>query len=155
MFSKQNAAKILFILVVGSSVAFPLIASAYTTPNLWPTGFWGPLVSCTGNYLSNPAGNTTPCQNLCDLINTVINIIYFILSIAIFIVTPISFVIGAIMIMMGGANPEMLGKGKKVMAGTVIGLIIVLCSYLIVATFVKALNITNIGGFGGPACTSD
>jgi hypothetical protein len=149
---KNNAAKLLFVIIVGSSVVFPLVASAYTTPNIWPTGFWGPLVSCTGNYLSG--SGATSCTNLCDLINTFINIVYFAMSIAIFIIAPISFVVGGIMIMFAGANPGMLETGKKVLTGAVIGLVIVLCSYLIVATVLKVLGVTGIGGFGGAACTS-
>jgi hypothetical protein len=155
MFSKNTAAKILFILIVGSSAVFPLVASAYTTPSLWPTGYWatGGLISCTGNYLSS---NTGPqCTNLCDLINTFVNIVYFLMTIAIFIIAPISFLAGAIMIMVSGANPGMLENGKKVLTGAVIGLVIVLCSYLIVATFLKVFNVTDIGGFGGATCSPD
>lgn len=161
MFSKQNAAKILFILIVGSSIALPLVASAYTTPNLWPTGYWGQggLISCQGSFLNAPSvnGNTPPptCTNLCDLINTFINIVYFLISIAIFIIAPISLVVGGIMIMFAGANPGMLEQGKKVLTGAVIGLAIVLCSYLIVATVLKVLGVTDVGGFGGAACTPD
>lgn len=153
MFFKKNAATITLLLLVGSSLALPLIASAYSAPNLWgnPPGFWGPLVSCTGNYLTGTAATpgVTPCQNLCDLINTFINIVYFAISIAIFIVAPISFVVGGIMIMLAGANPGMLETGKKVLTGAVIGLAIVLCSYLIVNTVLWALNVTAVGGFNG------
>jgi hypothetical protein len=152
---KNNAAKLLFIIIVGSSVAFPFIASAYTTPTLWgnPPGFWGPLVSCTGNYL--PSSGATPCKSLCDLINTFINIVYFAMSVGIFIIAPISVVIGGVMIMLAGANPGMLETGKKVLTGAVIGIVIVLCSYLIVATALKVLGVTGVGGFGGAACTPD
>src|ERR1700677_190791 len=100
MFSKKSFAKMVLGLVLASSVALPLVASAYTTPNLWgnPPGFWGPLVSCTGNYIPGASNgdNTTPnpCTNLCDLIGTIINIIYFAISIAIFIIAPISIIIG-------------------------------------------------------------
>jgi Type IV secretion system pilin len=153
MFSKNTFAKIALGIILISSVAFPFIASAYTTPNLWgnPPGFWGPLVSCTGNYLSqNGDGSTpTPCTNLCNLIGTIINIIYFALSIAIFIVAPISLIAGGIMIMLAGANPEMLGRGKKVLTSAVVGLVIVMCSYLIVNTALVAFGITAVGGFNG------
>ena len=154
MFSKNTAAKILFIVIVGSSVALPLVASAWTTPNLWgtPPGFWGPLVSCTGNY-SYPGG-MTPYTSLCDLIDTAINIIYFGLSLAIFIIGPVMIVVGAVMIMLAGANPSMLESGKKALTATVIGLLIVLCAYLIVNTTITVLNISGIGGFGNNSCTT-
>jgi hypothetical protein len=77
------------------------------------------------------------------------------MTIAIFIIAPISFLAGAIMIMVSGANPGMLENGKKVLTGAVIGLVIVLCSYLIVATFLKVFNVTDIGGFGGATCSPD
>jgi hypothetical protein len=158
MFFKKNAAILLFVFVVGSSVMLPLVASAatYSTPNLWPTGYWGQggLVSCTGDYLAQD-NNAHPCTSLCDLINTFINIVYFLMTIAIFVIAPILLVVGGIMIMLAGANPGMLESGKKVLTGAVIGLIIVLCSYLIVATVVKVLGVTDVGGFGGAACTPD
>jgi hypothetical protein len=151
MLLKTNAAKLLFIIIISSSVAIPLFASAYTPPNIWPTGFWGPLVSCTGNYLASNSG--AQCTSLCNLINTFVNIVYFAISIALFIIAPISIVVGGIMIMFAGANPGMLENGKKVLTGAVIGVVIVLCSYLIVATFLKIFSVTAIGGFGGAGCT--
>lgn len=157
MISKNLVAKVLMLLIVGSSLVLPVVASAsssgqYTNPSLWPTGFWAPngLVSCTGNYI--PGSGANSCTNLCDLIGTIINIIYFAMSIAIFIVAPIMFVVGSIMVMVSGANPEMLGRGKKVLLSTVIGLVIVLCAYLVVATIISVLGINGVGGFGNAIC---
>ena len=169
---KKIAATILFIFIAGSLAALPLISSAaanssgnvaYTTPALWPTGFWGPVVWCTGNYLTGTGNNqlsvngSTPpaCNNLCDLIGTFINAIYLLLSIAIFILTPIFLVWGGVMIMLAGANPGMLETGKKILTGTAISLAIVLCSYLLVNTVLSVLNVTDVGGFNGnpSSCT--
>ena len=157
-----TAAKILLIMIVGSSLALPLVASAWTTPNLWgtPPGFWGPLVSCTGIYVGAPSTNpdnspaAPPCTSLCDLIDTAINIIYFGMSLAIFILAPVMIVVGAVMVMLAGANPGMLESGKKTLTATVIGLAIVLCAYLIVNTTITVLGITGIGGFGNNACAT-
>jgi hypothetical protein len=161
MFSKDTAAKILLIAIIGSSLALPFVASAWTTPNIWgtPPGFWGPLVSCTGYYSSsvatfNNSGNLPPCTSLCDLIDTAINVIYFGMTLALFVIAPVVIVIGAIMIMLGGANPEMLAKGKKAIVGAVIGIAIVLCAYLIVNTVITVLNISGIGGFGNNSCAT-
>jgi len=137
-----------FALVVLALCVIPMFALA--APNIWPLGFWGPLVSCTGNYLN---GTGAPCQNLCDLVNTIINVLYFLISVCIFIVAPVSFAIGGIMIMVAGANPEMLSKGKHTITGTAVGILIVLSSYLIIATFLGVLNITGIGGFGSATCS--
>jgi hypothetical protein len=157
-----TAAKILLIMIVGSSLTLPLVASAWTTPNLWgtPPGFWGPLVSCTGIYVGAPSTNpdnspaAPPCTSLCDLIDTAINIIYFGMSLAIFILAPVMIVVGAVMVMLAGANPGMLESGKKTLTATVIGLAIVLCAYLIVNTTITVLGITGIGGFGNNACVT-
>jgi hypothetical protein len=74
------------------------------------------------------------------------------MSIAIFIIAPICIIVGGIMILMGGANPGMLESGKKALTGTIIGLVIVLCSYLIVNTALTVLNLTNVGGFSSSSC---
>ena len=130
-------------------IGVPLFASAVQAPNIWPGGFWGPLLSCTGDYTQTSG----TCHDLCDLMQTVVNVIYFAISIAVFVITPILFGIGAIMIMVAGANPGMLERGKKTLTGTIIGLAIILCSYLIISVFITALHITGIGGFGGPTCS--
>lgn len=164
---KKKIAFITLLLIV-----VPSIALAYSPPSLWPTGYWGlnngngapGLISCTGNpYNINGATSTNPnaCKSLCDLVDTIINIIYFIISVAFFIIAPISLIIGGIMIMLAGANPEMLSKGKSLLKATVIGILIVLCSYLIVATFISAFSGTSLGnyiqgfnGSGGISCSS-
>ena len=157
MIFKNLVAKIALTVIIAASILIPVAAMAssngtYINPSLWPTGYWATngLVSCTGNYV-NPTANA--CTNLCDLIGTFINIIYFAMSIAIFIITPIMFVVGSIMVMISGANPEMLGRGKKILISTVVGLAIVLCSYLIVSTVISVLGIGGVGGFTAPVCS--
>ncbi len=144
-------------------IAVPFAASAVSAPNLWgvPPGFWGPLVSCEGNYMTNatpphpnPPSVPKTCSNLCDLVQTFVNIIYFVMSVALFIVAPILVMVGAIMIIFAGANPGMLENGKKTITSTVIGIVIILCSYVIISTFLYALNITGIGGFNNASCGS-
>jgi hypothetical protein len=141
--------KIIIVLLVLAPTATAL---AYSTPNLWPTGYWGPLLSCNGNYLVNGMAGT--CRSLCDLINTGINIVYFAMSVAIFILAPILFIVGGIMMMVSGGNPDMLSKGRKALIDTAIGLVIVLCSYLIINTIVTTFQINGIGGFGGATCSA-
>jgi uncharacterized membrane protein YgcG len=137
----------------------PLAASASVAQGIGLTGYWGPLVSCTGNYDSSttvmPGAPSNACTSVCDLIGTFINVTYFAMSAALFILAPVLFVVGGIMFLMSGANPGMLEKAKKTLTSTLIGLLIVLCSYLLIYTFVKALNITGIGGFGTSACSVD
>jgi hypothetical protein len=158
---KKTIAKIVLVLLVGASgilpvVAFASVNNSYQTPSLWPTGFWGPIVWCTGNYIPGATqvtlgGGKAPdtCNNLCDLIGTFLNAVYLIMSIAIFIITPIGVIWGGVLVMLSGANPGMLENGKKILLGTVIGLAIVLCSYLIVNTVLAVLNVTSVGSFNG------
>jgi len=158
---KNIFAKVMLVITMGSSVLLPVAAFAsvnnsYTTPPLWPAGFWGPIVWCTGNYI--PGATQVPlggakmpdtCNNLCDLIGTFINVVYLLMSIAIFIITPIGVVWGGIMIMFSGANPGTLETGKKILLGMVIGIFIVLGAYLIVNTALAVLNVTTVGSFNG------
>jgi hypothetical protein len=170
MNTKNILAKTLLVFIIGTSIILPMVSFAasgtnatYKTPSLWPTGFWGPIVWCTGDYLTGAANNQVAgssgavpaCTNLCDLVGTFINIIYLAMSIAIFIIAPILFVWGGVTIMFAGANPGSLETGKKILMGALIGLAIVLCSYLIVNTVLSVLNITAVGGFNGnaSACT--
>lgn len=123
-------------------------------PSVWnPAVLQGPLVTCTGGPMSgfdssgNPIPNTNACQNLCDLILTIVVDIYIAIAFVIWFILPIMFVVGGIMYMLGGANPGMLETAKKTLWGAVIGAIIVLCAYLLIFTFIKFISISNIGGF--------
>lgn len=141
----KKIALVALLLIIVPTVALAYSNGDNSPPQLWPNGYWGPLVSCTGNGVGG-----TQCQSLCDLIGTIVNIIYFAISLCFFIIAPILFITGGIMIMVAGANPEMLSKGKTTLKSTTIGVLIVLCSYLIVATFVGVLQTSNyIQGFGG------
>jgi len=153
----RNALVVTLSLFAAATLFAPFAASASVASGIWPTGYWGPLVSCTGNYDSSvklmAGAPAQSCTSVCDLIGTIINVVYFAMSFAIFIITPILFVTGGVMMMVSGANPEMLGRGKKTLTSTLIGLLIILCSYLIIYTVVNALKITGIGGFGASACS--
>ena len=146
--------KIVFATIVFGIALLPLFASAAGLPNIWsPSSIKGPLVTCTGDVagiLSHSAGApTTPCKNLCDLIQTAVTDIYVVIAFVIWIILPISFTAGGIMYMLGGANPSLLQTAKKTLWGALIGAIIVVCAYLLVSTFLKFMNITKIGGFNG------
>jgi hypothetical protein len=69
------------------------------------------------------------------------------MSIALFILAPILFLVGAIMLITAGASPDMITKGRQTMIGTVIGIVIVLCSYLIVSIIITVFNIKGMTGF--------
>ena len=128
--------------------------------NIWtmPPGYWGPIVSCTGNYpigaggraitSNNPSGKPN-CKNLNDLIQTFINAIYLLMSVGLFAIAPILFIIGGLMMIASGGNPERITQARKTMIGAVVGVVIVLCAYLIVNTVIGVFHISGIAGFGG------
>ena len=141
-----------FIFLFLAIIAIILPSFALAAPNLWPTGFWGPLISCLGNY--SGGGTLPPCTSLCDLINTIENIIYFAISIVIFILAPILFAWGGILYMISRGSPDGLTKAKSVLTKTLLGVAIVLCAWLIVNTFINVLGIgSSVGGFGAGMCS--
>lgn len=131
----------------------PPSLSGIQMPALWPTGYWAPtgLLSCNNTKNSD---NTIKlnCTSLADLMQTLLNILSFAMTIAIFVLAPIFFAWGGIMIMIAGASPDKFATGKKILTGTIIGVVIVLASYLIVSTFVSALGILCVGGFSSGSC---
>lgn len=155
--------KILLAAATLTMVSLPLFASAANVwsasnlPSPWqPSVLAGPLVTCTGDIAGIGSSPLPKCQDLCGLVLTVVVDIYIGMAFAIWIILPISFAVGGIMYMLGGANPGLLEKAKKTLWGAVIGTVIVLGSYLLIATFVKFIQIGYIGGFspGSPsACT--
>lgn len=138
----------------------PTLALAGTAnSNVWsPSILKGPLITCTGDGGSGPGGGTQACTSLCDLVATTANVIYFFIGVVIWIVAPIMVAVSGILFMISRGNPGKLEAAKKTITTTIVGLLIVLSAYLIVYTFVAALNEisggqTNIGGFtsGSPA----
>lgn len=125
-----------------------------------PTILAGPLVLCTGT--GSPAttigGVAVPaipaCSNLCDVVAQIAQVIYYAIAVVIWIITPILVAGGGIMIMLGGASPEMVGRGKKTITGAVWGVGIVLCAWLIVKTFISPVTGIGISGIGGFSSSS-
>jgi hypothetical protein len=163
--------KKLFALIVGSGLIallltplfMPSAVFAATGPlNLKtdvfnPTILAGPIILCVGASPTNNAGNTSMpvCNNLCDLVAQIAQVIYYAIAVVIWIVTPVLVAVGGIMIMLGGANPEMVGRGKKTITGAVWGVVIVLVAWLIVFTFISAFGKlgTYVGFFPGGKST--
>lgn len=135
--TKDTLYKILLVLIF-----VPFLASACDAPSI-PYWASGGLVSCTG----------LGCHDFCDLICTFVRVVYFGITIAVFAVAPVLFAVGGILILTSGGSPGRLEQGKKTLTGTLIGVLITLLAYLIVATFVKFLGASGIGGFSGSSCT--
>jgi len=108
--------------ILGILLAAPVLTLAQSIP------YWGEggLVSCKG----------LECTSLCDLLHTFVNIVYFAVTLALFVFTPILFAYGGIMFMVSGGNPSKRDSAKRILTGTLIGLLIVLFAFLIVKEFV-------------------
>ncbi len=147
------------VVLLASALALPYIASAAVNQDVWnPSILKGPLVTCAGGPVDMTTGtaqdNPNACHSLCDLVATMANVIYFFIGVVIWIITPIMVVWAGILFMLSGGSPEKIGNARKMLTGIVIGILIVLCAYLIVYTFVNVLQIGNwIGGFGTSVCT--
>jgi len=102
--------------------------------------YWGPLVSCTGGA---PGGSDKKvCSSFCDLLSTAQNFINFGMTVAIYIIAPIFIVWGGIMILTAGGSPERVKSARQMLLSVVIGIAIVLGSFVIVSTFFYVMSIT-------------
>ena len=126
-------------LLVGAALVFPLVVLAHDI-NIWsvPPGYWGQapdqVLTCRG----------TQC-NFCELLHTFQHLAYLMISIGVFAIAPILFVWGGIRIITAGASPEGVSAGKRILVGTVVGMLIALGAFLIVNTVVDVLNSVNSG----------
>ena len=140
--------KLPFILILFAIIC-PYFVFAQSLPNVWsPASLKGPIVVCTGaGPVEGSLGRN--CQNLCDLVFQFATIVYLLIAAVIWVIAPIAFVTGGIMYMFAGANPGLASTARKALTGTVIGVVIVLCAYIIIATFLHFLGIGGVGGFNG------
>lgn len=60
----------------------------------------------------------------------------------IFIIAPILIVFGGIVILTSGGSTERISKGKDIIKGAVIGIVVALASYLIISTVVRIITST-------------
>ena len=93
--------------------------------------------------LSVSAAGLVPCNGLdckpCDLFVGFVNVINFL----VFTIAPIAAAIMAViagLILIFGGSETAKTMGKKMLTNTVIGLVIVLCSWLIVNTIIRAIG---------------
>lgn len=129
-FFKKNSWKIGLAVAVFAILVFPMQTQAAppTITDLFTGGWWGDsetgLLACDGEI----------CDNLCQLLELLNNLLFFGLTILLYVIAPIRFIIGGFLIMTGGTS-EGLSRGKKMITGTAIGILIALGGFVIVATF--------------------
>jgi hypothetical protein len=142
-------------LMVMALMILPLVASANNTGVFSdvfdPVILQGPLVVCSGSPGGGKIGSV--CNNICDLVDQIANVVYFFIAVVIWIIAPILVAVGGLMIMFYGASPEMVSRGKKTITGAIWSIVIVLCAWLIVYTVVTFFNIQGVGGFNATLCT--
>src|SRR5579864_179333 len=143
----MNRTLFLLALLLTSMVPYSIAHAAIVRSDVWnPSTLSGPLVICWGGPTLGFDGNQQPipnpdaCHNLCDLMSQDINVIYYEIEFTIWVIAPVSFAAGGIMYMLAGANPNLESTAKSVLKGAVWGVVIVLCSYIIVATVVGAFS---------------
>ena len=112
----KNKKHVCFLTIILGFLVIALPASAAVLP----------FCTYTGN-----------CQT-CDFAELFINLANYGFSI-IGGVALLMFVIGGVFLVMGGANTERLTRGKQVITAAIVGMVIVLCAYLIVNFVVTAL----------------
>lgn len=76
---------------------------------------------------------------LCHFLLLIKNIIVLITEIA-FAIAAFFFIVGGISFLISGGSPEKIEKAKKTITSAVIGMVIVLTSYLIVVSIIVALG---------------
>lgn len=108
-------------------------------------GFLPLLTSAAQGLVPCGPGTSKTSCDLCDLFTLVQNVINF--SIGIAMVLGTAFIVyGGFLILTAGGSPERVKSGRSAIIAAIVGLIIVLGSWLIVDTVIKVIS----GGAFGP-----
>lgn len=137
----KNRSIFAFSFLVVFSILFLVPSLASAAEARFP--YWGPLVSCTGGDPTSDVPKT--CTSVCDLFATGQNIIYFMMTLAVLAIAPIMIVIGGIMMLVSAGSETGISKGRKMVTGAVIGIVIALGAFIIVNTFFYVLSIATGG----------
>jgi hypothetical protein len=117
-------------ILIGSLLLIGLIGA-----NLAYAGFvTGPIVPCTDNC------------NLCDLWQLASNVINFIsFNLAIPLAT-LLFIAAGVIFLISGGNDQRVTLARSIFTNTVIGLVIIFCSWLLIDTLFKTIAIGQFSG---------
>jgi len=117
------------LLLLLTAVFIPVLATAAGNP--------------TAGQAFVPCGNTGQAAcTICDFFKMLMIIYNFIVW---DIATPLAIIalaVGGILMMISAGNPNLMSKGKTIFWTAVIGLVLVFCSYLIIATILNIIGYT-------------
>jgi len=140
---KKTIVFLLLIIFIGGLLS-PFSASAGTYQGYGGTVEYEGLVPC-GKSEKGPnetEGVTKPCQ-LCHLFVMLDGIIDFVLIDILPWIVILMILIAGVMFYFAGGNPNLLLQAKKLITSVVIGLIIILCAYLIIGTILTILGVQH------------
>jgi len=145
---------ILFLIFIFFGILFKEVyagGQAKTIP------YWGPIMSCNTEKLSETVGNidktsgwlgayADPCSSFCDLLATGQNALFFGITLALFGAAPLLFVIIGVYYIISRGNVEKTKKAKDMFFNVVKGIVIILLSFIIVNTFfvILAPKVTGV-----------
>lgn len=93
-------------------------AAEIKEPSVFPTGYWGPLIA--------------PDRDICGLVQTILNVIYFAVSVLFFLLIPVYVMYGGFLMLTSMGSTEKVGEGKKAITGAIVGAAIGLLAFAIV-----------------------
>jgi len=124
---KVKSFKFLFVVFISSFLLFSLIPASRALAVSW----W-PIVPC--------GTSSTELCTRCDIFKLIKNVIDFILYGLMPPLATLLFIWGGFLILLGGANTNLVAKGKEIFKNTFFGLMILLSAWLITNTLIKSLG---------------
>lgn len=145
----RSRAPLFLCLLAISSLALPFVAHAGIP-------FFGPIIDKTWTVPDTVTGGVVQCALGWGAVITVINnIISLLLTLAIVFVAPIMIAYAGFLYVVNPFNPSGIAKAKGILLNTVIGIIIALAGYLIVAAIMAVLyNPSAVGATWSSLITS-
>lgn len=146
----RRAFLLLACAVVAFGVLVPTITEAQEVGFPYYGGLGGgePLIPCTGfgkmgaeqvtvvsdeTVGTSASGEVLPqCTSICDVFVLLNRLIVLAVTIMVTIITPVFLFLGGALVFLSGGNPSRRQQAMQVIKGTMVGLVIVLCSTLLV-----------------------
>jgi hypothetical protein len=127
----------------GLLFVFLLLGLFYTTtPDVFAQGLPSEIVTCGG---TNPDGSAQGMCKVCDIVELGMNILNFFVFFSTLLAT-LLFVNAGVLYLFSPANPGNISKAHKIFTNTLIGILIILCAWLVVDTVMK--NLYSEGAWG-------